>query len=97
MVSPETVYVPQICAFGFVAATWKVPSGLIVQTVPSELVHCPVSAAGPELGTVSHPAMIAAKSTAKRIRRVCGRFMPAIVTQNHRNRQASALQRMHCK
>jgi hypothetical protein len=38
---------------------------LIVQTVPSELVHCPASAAGPEFGTVSHPAIIATRTTAK--------------------------------
>ncbi len=52
----------------------------MVQTVPSELVHCPASAAGPELGTVSHPAITATRTIAKRIRRVCCRFMPDILS-----------------
>jgi len=53
----------------FGLTTSNVPSLFIVQTVPSELVHVPVSAAGPERGVVTQALSNTSKRLAKTIRK----------------------------
>src|SRR5436305_15302851 len=58
----------------------NVTSVLIVQTVPSELVHVPASAAGPERGVVTQAVTSAINAQAKMIRRECCIFMATILS-----------------
>src|SRR5436305_15231903 len=64
----------------FGLTTSNVPSVLIVQTVPSELVHVPASAAGPERGVVTQAVTSALNAQAKMIRREWCIFMATILS-----------------
>src|SRR5437879_2527930 len=68
--------------------TGNVPSALIVQTAPSEFVHVPASAAGPEGVIVAQAPMSAIKAPAKIIRRECCSFMAGILPCGNCARQA---------
>ncbi len=88
-VSPVTAYFP--CTSGLPPlwrSTWNVPSGFSVQTVPSELVHVPASAAGPDVGVVAHAPMSTITAPTKIIRRKCCSFMAGIVPRGNVTRQA---------
>ena len=61
-------------------STSKVPSALIIQTVPSEFVHVPTRAACPDFGKVAQAPGSAKTRPAKTIRREVSVFMPAIVS-----------------
>ena len=61
----------------------------MVQTVPSELVHVPASAAGPDRGVVTQALIKAIKAPAKIMRREYCIFMPFIVSHVSVERQAS--------
>jgi len=61
---------------------------LIVQTVPSEFVHVPARAAGPDVGAVAHAPISTIKVHAKTIRRECCNFMAGILPCDSVTRQA---------
>src|SRR5438093_12334757 len=67
----------------------NVPSVLIVQTVPSEVVHVPASAAGPERGVVTQAVTSAINAQAKMIRRECCIFMATILCGRNWGGQAA--------
>ena len=88
-VSPITVYLPHASGLPPLwRSTWNVPSGFTVQTVPSVLVHVPVTAAGPDVGAVAHAPISAINAPAKIIRRECCNFMAGILPRGNVTRQA---------
>ena len=56
--------------------------------MPSELVHVPARAAGPDVGAVAHAPISNIKAPAKMIRKQCCSFMAGILSRSKLTRQA---------